>query len=98
MDLELNDEAAADKSIQLLSAVGHERVATMFLEWVQDEQYWRTVKRLGGKWFKIGVYGDYTTSQLFKMFIKELAEELSAVELSAYYSQLEEASKNFGGL
>jgi len=72
----------------LLSAVSYEKVAVMFLEWAH-EKYWRTAKRLGGAWFKVGDGGNYNASEVFKIFLKEMEEELSSVELTAYYSQLE---------
>jgi hypothetical protein len=82
-----------------LDTTRSEQVAIMFLEWVQDKKYWRAAKRVGGGWFKIdGNGGTFTTSQLFKIFIKEIDDELLAAAQTERCVQEEEASKNFGGI
>ncbi len=74
----------------MLCAVSHKDVSVMFLEWT-EQKYWRTAKRVGHKWFKLNSAEPLidSTADLFDIFIKEMEEELSALELSAFYSNLE---------
>lgn len=80
------------------SSASHKQVSIMFVEWIQSEGYWKAAKRVGGRWFKIGVGGNYYTSELFDKFMSETEEELSKIELTEHLKNIEEASKTFVGI
>jgi len=69
-----------------------------FLEWVSSEKYIRLSKVVGHKWFKIGESAQYTTIELYDVFIKEIEDEAKGAIKCDYDQILNDASKNFGGL
>lgn len=69
-----------------------------FLEWVSFEGYMRLSKEVGHKWFKIGKPKNYTTIELFNLFVKEIEDEIRNNDLDAYNKQMEFEASRFGGL